>query len=281
MAHSLTFRITEGSNEDDEDEADDDEDGKFRKSQNYFCFIDPTKILLQNVNREFLGNYSCIGFNLAGYGEESEAKLLDIYYEPGNASIAIQIEPRISTPGAAPPTVISKEDKVTLICEVEDFGNPKARRFRWLRGDNLMKDTVDYKWVTEASLDTRNNFSCFAHNEGGNGSMATVSLDVLARPRITPALPHYTGFLYSEPNITLSCRVECVPRCSVHWFRDGQGIEKDDPRYFIKEFELPAKASTGDFESVLSELVIESLMNSFVRNANGFSFLFLPGSTST
>jgi hypothetical protein len=167
--------------------------------------------------------------------------------------------------------VISKEDKVTLICSVEDLGNPKARRFRWLRGDNLMKDTVDYKWVTEASLDTRNNFSCYAHNEGGNGTMATVSLDVLARPRITPALPHYTGFLYSEPKINLTCRVECVPRCSVHWFRDGLGIEKDDPRYFIKEFELPARAATGDFERVLSELVIESLANPSTTYSNHFS----------
>lgn len=56
---SITSYKTEGlieSTTEDGDDGDGDDDDE-PKNQNYFCFIDPTKILLQNVNREFLGNY--------------------------------------------------------------------------------------------------------------------------------------------------------------------------------------------------------------------------------
>ncbi|CRK99567.1 CLUMA_CG012880, isoform B [Clunio marinus] len=228
--------------DDDEDEDDDDE-GKSRKNQNYFCFIDPTKILLQNVNREFLGNYSCRGFNAAGWGDESESKLLDIFYEPGNASISVD------------PPIPLKGKSMELSCSVEDSGNPKSTRFHWLRGDEPVKDIVTSIWTIDpVILDSRNNFSCYAFNDGGNGTLATIYIDVQVAPSFINNLSPYTGFLYSEPNVMLSCRVECVPECSIFWFRDGNLIDNNNPRYYIKKTMMPADTYTGDFESVLSEL---------------------------
>lgn len=63
-------------------------------------------------------------------------------------------------------------------------------------------------------LHSRNNFSCYAFNDGGNGTLATINIDVQVAPTFISKLPPYTGFLYSEPNVVLSCRVECVPHCS-------------------------------------------------------------------
>lgn len=86
------------------------------KSEDNLCFIDPTVMLLQNVGREFLGNYSCKGFNAAGWGEESEFVFLDVFYEPGNASISYS------------PAIPLKHKSMTLNCYVEDMGNPTATR---------------------------------------------------------------------------------------------------------------------------------------------------------
>lgn len=233
------LNITEDSFEDDDDDGE-----KSRKNQNYFCFIDPTKILLQNVNREFLGNYSCRGYNAAGWGEESEAKLLDIYYEPGNASISVY------------PAIPLKHKSMVLSCSVEDSGNPKSTRFHWLRGDEHVKDIIMADWpIDPVGLHSRNNFSCFAVNDGGNGTLATIYVDVQAAPKFIRNLPSYSGFQYSDLKIYLSCRVECVPDCNIYWYRDGLEIDRNNEKYIVKQMSLPADMSTGDFESVLSELV--------------------------
>ena len=191
-----------------------------------------------------MGNYSCIGYNLAGWGEESETRLLNVYYEPGNASISVH------------PPIPLKRKSMTLSCSVEDPGNPKSTRFHWVRGADNVKDIVSQEWIIDpVTLHSRNNFSCYALNEGGNGAMATINVEVQVAPTFISKLPQYSGFLYSEPNIVLTCRVECVPQCSIYWFRDGDEINNLNERYFIKEKLLAADKSTGDFESVLSELV--------------------------
>lgn len=237
---------TFSDDEDDEESTEDYDETKIQKNQNYFCFIDPTKILLQNVNREFLGNYSCRGYNAAGWGHASEQKLLDVFYEPGNASLTVS------------PPIPLKRKTMTLKCTVDDKGNPPSTRFYWLRGDKPVKDVDSSEWIIHpVSLEMRNNFSCFATNAGGNGTMATINVEVQVAPTFITSLGPYSGFLYSEPNINLTCRVECVPRCSIYWFREGEEITNLDERYYIKEVARPADTARGDFESVLSVLVSE------------------------
>lgn len=180
---------------------------------------------------------------------------MDILYEPGNASISVY------------PQVPLKRKSMVLSCSIEDPGNPKSTRFHWLRGDEPVKDIVTAEWTIDpVGLHSRNNFSCYAFNDGGNGTWATINIDVQVAPSFISKLPPYTGFLYSEPNIMLSCRVECVPHCSIYWFRDGQEITNRNDKYFIKEMSLPADTSTGDFESVLSELVIHFLITNSLRS---------------
>lgn len=127
--------------------------------------------------------------------------------------------------------------------------------------------------IDPAGLHSRNNYSCFAVNSGGNGSIATINVDLHVAPAMIRTLPPYTGYLFSEPNINLSCRVECVPSCSIYWHRDNQEISKDDQRYIIQQTNLPADSSTGDFESVFSELVNTPRKDSiifFVNNINNY-----------
>lgn len=208
------------------------------------CEVDPTKMLLQNVGREFIGNYSCEGFNVAGWGDTSEENPLDIYYEPGNATMVHY------------PHVAIKRKSVTFNCSIEDRGNPIATRYRWLRGGKPVMDVVTPSWTVDpVGLDSRTTFSCFAYNEGGEGNAAEVRLEVHAPPAFVQKLHPYTGALYSTSNISLACRVECVPSCTISWFKDGVGIEDSDERYYITSQYLAAEPATGDFESAYSVLV--------------------------
>jgi hypothetical protein len=209
-----------------------------------FCLINTSTLLLLNVNRKFRGEYSCSWYNEAGEGNESGEKLLEVFYAPGNAVII------------ANPQIPLKRKSLVLSCEVEDLGNPKASKYRWLRGDEPVKYIETAEWTIEpVGLHSRNNFSCCAFNEGGNGTWATIDVDIQVKPTFIRKLPQYTGYLFSEPNIMLSCRVECVPMCSIYWYRDGQEINSLNDKYFIKDTVLPADYKTGDFEIVYSELV--------------------------
>ncbi|XP_065720779.2 hemicentin-1 isoform X14 [Drosophila suzukii] len=349
------------------------------------CHIDPSKLLLESIGRGFFYNYSCEGFNSAGWGPRSEDKELMVHYEPGPSTLTHF------------PLVAVKKKSVTFSCSVDDPGYPdtnrfvtqanqthkktrsqhapfidfhtvqelqpqevgiafealllnknqkplqsnassqisleasashlaheikethalidlylnhshctlltlttymlqsqfltlytgaqqkydslatassyalyrkmgkfsflaqivsKPNRYRWLRGGRgPLQDIVTKDWTVEpVGLDSRTNYSCFAYNEGGRGVMATVSLEVHAPPFFIKNLPPYTGVLHSSPNATLTCRIECVPRCEISWQKDGEPIEKNDTRYFVKEKYMEASPATGDFESMLSVL---------------------------
>ncbi|XP_017137476.1 uncharacterized protein LOC108152559 isoform X4 [Drosophila miranda] len=208
------------------------------------CHIDPSKLLLESIGRGFFYNYSCEGFNAAGWGPRSEEKELMVHYEPGPATLT-----------HFPPIAVKKKS-VIFSCSVDDPGYPESNRYRWLRGGRgPLQDIVTKDWTVEpVGLDSRTNYSCYAYNEGGKGVMATVNLEVHAPPFFIKNLPQYTGVLHSTRNANLTCRIECVPRCEISWQKDGTPIEKNDTRYFVKEKYMDASPATGDFESMLSVL---------------------------
>lgn len=118
-----------------------------------------------------------------------------------------------------------------------------------------MANIIGKDWIIEPlGLDSRTNYSCFGYNDGGHGQAATIFLDVFAPPFFIKNLNPYTGVLYSSRNASLSCRIECVPRCKISWLRDNVEIDAKDSRYFVKEEYVASSPATGDFESVLSVL---------------------------
>uniref|UniRef100_A0A1I8PB99 Ig-like domain-containing protein n=1 Tax=Stomoxys calcitrans TaxID=35570 RepID=A0A1I8PB99_STOCA len=206
------------------------------------CHIDPSKLLLESIGRGFFYNYSCEGYNDAGWGPRSEDKELLVLYEPGPATIAHF------------PLIAVKKKSVTFSCSVDDPGYPETNSFRWLRGGRASSsDTKDYT-IEPVGLDSRTNYSCYAMNAGGKGAIATVNLEVHAPPFFIKNLPPYTGMLHTSRNANLTCRIECVPRCEISWLKDGVPIEKNDTRYFVKDKYMDASPATGDFESMLSVL---------------------------
>lgn len=209
---------------------------------NSLCGVDPNVLLLENVGRHFLGNYSCQGQNEAGVGGRSADNDLIVFYEPGNATLFHY------------PLIASKSKAITLFCSVDDGGNPNATRYSWSRGGNTLHHDTSMVTFDNIGLDFRTNFSCYAYNEGGKGRTATIELDVLAAPAFILNLQPRTAALFSSEKISLSCRVECMPACTILWFKDNVGIESGDNRYYVEETYLPADIAVGDFESVISVL---------------------------
>lgn len=209
---------------------------------NSLCGVDPDVLLLENVGRHFLGNYSCQGQNQAGVGNRSAENDLIVFYEPGNATLYHY------------PLIASKKKSITFFCSVDDGGNPNATRYSWSRGGSSLQYETSMVTFDNIGLDSRTNFSCYAYNEGGKGKSATIDLNVLAAPAFIQNLQPRTAALFSSNDISLSCRVECVPACTILWFKNNVGIEKNDERYYINETYVPADMAVGDFESVLSVL---------------------------
>lgn len=56
-------------------------------SNSELCDIDPARLLLENVFKDFHGNYSCEGMNEAGWGLRSNDVELVVHYPPGPATI--------------------------------------------------------------------------------------------------------------------------------------------------------------------------------------------------
>lgn len=63
-------------------------------AQEDLCHIDPSKLLLESIGRGFFYNYSCEGYNAAGWGPRSEDKELmvsassQLYFIPLSHSLA-------------------------------------------------------------------------------------------------------------------------------------------------------------------------------------------------
>ncbi|CAB3363001.1 Hypothetical predicted protein [Cloeon dipterum] len=211
-----------------------------------FCDIDPSKLLLESVGRNFHGNYSCEGRNEGGWGPMSDDKELVVYYPPGQAALTFE------------PAKVVKRSSVTLMCSIVDYGRPEATSFRWLRGQHPIHEVTSANLTIDpVNLETLSNFTCFAYNEGGEGEGATVFVDVFAPPAFIERLPPYHGALMNAEHISLSCRIECQPACGVKWLKDGQPIPLGmaNSRYTVKTNILPPDPRTNDFESVVSTLV--------------------------
>lgn len=247
-------------------------------SNSELCDIDPARLLLENVFKDFHGNYSCEGMNEAGWGLRSSDVELVVHYPPGPATITYD-----------PPMVI-KGQSLELTCNIEDPGRPAANTFLWYRGSHLVPDETSPSWtINSVSLETEDNFTCVPVNMEGKGDQATADIDVLAAPFFIDRLPPYYGALMSSERVSLACRVECSPLCSISWLKNGQPL-RNDTHYTITSRVVPPDPSSGDLESVRSELtwlmdmwpdgVLDRERDNAIYNCTSTSNLAGPGDSS-
>ncbi|XP_043230348.1 hemicentin-2-like isoform X2 [Amphibalanus amphitrite] len=207
------------------------------------CGTNPAPLVLLSVERSFMANYSCSGKNAAGWGPRSKERELVVRYPPRQTALVY-----------SPPTVL-KGSAVTLTCEVDDPGYPPANKYMWMRGNHLISDVQESQWrINTVKLEDATTFSCTASNEAGNSLEGKVDLKVYTKPQFIERLPLYLGALMNSSSISVTCRVECSPLCSLQWLKDDEIIEEDSPLYSIKTSTLDPDPRTNDLESVVSTL---------------------------
>ncbi|XP_024084206.1 hemicentin-1 isoform X2 [Cimex lectularius] len=214
-------------------------------SDSTFCNLDPSMMLLEEVGRNFHGNYSCIGMNDAGWGPISPEAELAVYYPPSAVTLKYT------------PSSVVKRGSMTLMCSVGDLGRPANTTYRWMRGAHIVFDVTTANWTIDpVTLETQSNFTCAAVNLGGESESATVFVNVFAPPTFIERLPLYYGALMTSQSISITCRVECYPVCSITWQKNGQRLETGSrSRYYVISKVEPPDTRTNDFQSVKSTLI--------------------------
>jgi len=206
------------------------------------CDIDPTELILQDVERDLDGNYTCIGSNSAGEGTESEPERLVINYLPGEATLIQNEEFPI------------KGGSIVMTCLVEEMGEPEASEYLWKQGNEILDERSENLTLSDIGLASQENFSCSAVNEIGAGESDTLQLEVFVPPTFIETLPKETSFLSNEEDLSLMCQVECAPFCSIVWLKNDEIISDDEDIYSIEESVVPENIETNTFASVLSRL---------------------------
>ena len=94
------------------------------------CDVDPSILMLEKVNRQFQGAYSCIGTLGTGLSSlMSNSALLTVLYPPGEAEVR---------PGPGQPLPVYRGDTVSLGCEVNMTGRPASSSYTWsLDGEEI------------------------------------------------------------------------------------------------------------------------------------------------
>eukprot|EP00090_Calanus_glacialis_P045715 TRINITY_DN8668_c0_g1_i1.p1 TRINITY_DN8668_c0_g1~~TRINITY_DN8668_c0_g1_i1.p1 ORF type:complete len:1080 (-),score=259.44 TRINITY_DN8668_c0_g1_i1:89-3328(-) len=205
------------------------------------CDIDPTELILHEVTRDFQGNFTCAGSNIAGEGSSSEPVEVIVYYLPGEAVLIQNEEFPI------------KGSSTVMTCLVEERGNPEAIEFLWRKGDTFLEERSENLTLNDIGLASQENISCSAVNEIGSGESDTVQLEAFVPPNFIENLPEETSFLSNDDDLSLMCQAECFPLCTITWLKNNE-IITDGEDIMIEESVIPEDLGTNTFTSVLSKL---------------------------
>ncbi|KAI4471624.1 contactin 5 [Holotrichia oblita] len=197
------------------------------------CNVDPHIISLKNVSEIFAD-----------------------YRSGGNADVTIILDPPSPAMLQATSTNVVKGSSVTLSCSVDNPGKPDVLTYVWYRGTKLVSDINTHYWtINPVVFETEDNYTCYASNEGGNSDPASISINVLAPPKFVQDLPSYLSILHTTKNISLTCRVECSPICSISWSKNGILIPRNASRFSFRETTHPSDRNKNLFESIESTLI--------------------------
>ncbi|XP_063911133.1 carcinoembryonic antigen-related cell adhesion molecule 1-like [Zophobas morio] len=157
------------------------------------------------------------------------------------------------------PSQVLKKSNATLECSVDDPGFPKNLTFLWFRNKNSVHNSSRSTWnISSVSLNDRNStFSCLVKNEAGLSTQSNeINLNIVAPPRFIQTPPRSLSVYYDNKNLTLTCRIECFPLCSIIWLKNDRYLDTNKSKlYYVETGTFGANYEENLFESVQSILV--------------------------
>jgi len=208
------------------------------------------ELALNNLTESALqANYSCSGYNgINRFGPISAAKAL-------NQAISSSLHLAFANRNGLIRTMKDSSLKINctqLISKTNNQNRLKDQQTltKWWYNDELIDNAEpgsDSLFIEKATLATEGNYTC----EQFGDLRASIYLKVQAPPRLIIGLPSFITWPARNRSLTLSCRVECEPKCTINWLINNRTLNSDH-RTSIAEI---AQAAEGElFASTVSYL---------------------------
>ena len=166
----------------------------------HLCHVDPTKLLLENVNRHFHGNFSCAGSLSTGLTSQmSNSVPVTVLFPPGSASLTVSTS-----------SVLYSGDNVTFTCSLNTQGRPPVEGYRWRLGGREVgqERSARLSVVVSDSAGPHSNVSCLGYNQAGTGRAAWLDIQVMTGPSLAVSLPPSTS-VREDTLLQLVCQADC------------------------------------------------------------------------
>lgn len=154
------------------------------------CGAEPRELILQEVSRDFSGNYSC-----SVDGDISEDLELVIFYVPGAATVVDRSN--------------DYQTETQVKCEVKELGQPAADRYLWRRGS----DSFETK-ESSITVKTGETVGCRALSRIGNGFEGILELE----RSCSVSMSHFI----EKEEVILSCSIRTDDQdVQIWWTKEG------------------------------------------------------------
>jgi echinoid protein len=207
-----------------------------------------TTLRLQDITAESNGRYICAATNyLQPSGGEKVMRT-------GNATIDIHVRHKPGQAFISPDKPVGVEGReMTLRCGANPPGYPRPT-YNWWREDsgNSQILAVGSEFTIDAvNMNNAGRYQCQPVNDLGEGSVASVDLEVYQAPKIITQLQPNIMKRAGDTGFHITCSAVGKPKPQVRWFKDGEEIFEND-LYEIATSEQEAIPNRG--YNVLSTL---------------------------
>ena len=226
------------------------------------CNVDPTKIILVNVRRSFHGKYACKARNQAGWGPTSKAEELKVLYPPSGTKVTHE------------PMIVLKGNPFKIKCAIENSGYPPVKEVKWYHNGREVPGHGLILANRAAHVASAGNYTCVPYNKAGKDERggATTNVNIYAKPNFLTRLPLISGIPFSRKKIQLKCTVECHPKCSISWYKNGEIIGDNS---MVKLNEVFSQPSTNTERGHYTILTTDKVYNFIIELAFELRYLNL------
>ena len=117
-----------------------------------------------------------------------------------------------------------------------------------------------------AHVASAGNYTCVPYNKAGKDERggATTNVNIYAKPNFLTRLPLISGIPFSRKKIQLKCTVECHPKCSISWYKNGEIIGDNS---MVKLNEVFSQPSTNTERGHYTILTTDKVYNFIIELA--------------
>lgn len=190
----------------------------FKEGDEKFTQNGPT-LRLNSITAEHGGKYICSATNhLHPSGKEKVMRT-------GNGTVDINIRHKPGTTFISPEKPVAVDGKpLTLTCGANPPGFPVPQYKWWKEGSDTSLAVGSDLTLESVRLSNAGKYLCQPVNEQGEGTIASIQVDVFQAPKIVTQLQPTIIKRAGDTGFHITCSAVGKPKPLVKWFKDGQEI---------------------------------------------------------